>query len=96
MQNEKSHGHTMYYKASCLRQGREIKYLVNNICLKQCQGAVFLPDCHIDALFREMLHYNFPVGSQGRKQGKKLLQNICIHTYISLKYKPKFNWLWRL
>ena len=28
MQNEKSHGHTMYYKASCLRQGREIKLTI--------------------------------------------------------------------
>jgi len=37
--------------------------------------------------------YNFPMGSQGCKEGKKILQNICTHMYISLKYKPKFNWL---
>ena len=41
-----------------------------------------------------------PKGSQGRKEGKqtyyKVYVTIRTHTYISLWYEPKFNWLQRL
>ena len=68
--------------------------------VEQVLKTVFSPDRSIAALphffgkCRTIIR-----GSKRAKMGKNLLQSVRKHPYtyvISLQYKPKFNWLWRL
>ena len=76
-----------------------------NHCAKSLVNspAVFLPDRGIASLphsFGKCHTIISPRGPKGAKKEKntyyKTYVSIRTHTYISLQYKPKFNWLWRL
>ena len=72
---------------------------------KNVSDSMFLPDHSIAALLHFLGECCTTIiislrGPKGVKEEKNLLQNILstirTHAYVFLKYKQKFNWLWRL